>query len=75
MSKFTKIPSEIKNLFTEKRQSTVMNEFATLLETLSVDSRCLGGAKRENCQLTNLQTDSVNIMESNKSRLWLQREQ
>lgn len=39
-----------------------MNEFATLLETLSVDNRCLGGAKRENCQLTNLQVFQILVL-------------
>ena len=58
MSKFTKIPSEIRNFFSEKRHSTVMEvmeAFTKLIETLSVDSKMLGGVKRDNCQLTNLQ--------------------
>ena len=55
MSKFTKIPSEIRNFFSEKRRSTVMEAFTKLVETLSVDSKMLGGVNRDNCQPTNLQ--------------------
>lgn len=62
MGKFTKIPSEIRNFFTEKRQSTVINDFTRLLESFSLDNRCLGGDKRENCQLTNLQVFQILVM-------------
>ena len=62
MSKFTKIPSEIRNFFSEKRRSTVMEAFTKLVETLSVDSKMLGGVKRDNCQLTNLQVFQILLM-------------
>lgn len=62
MGKFTKIPSEIRNLFSEKRQSSIMSDLVSLLESLSLDSRCLGGMKRVNCQLTNLQVFQILIM-------------
>lgn len=62
MCKFTKIPSEISNLFSEKRCPSIINDFAKLLESLSIDSRCLGGVKRVNCQLTNLQVFQILIL-------------
>lgn len=55
MSKVSKIPSEIRNFFSEKRRSSIMEAFGKLLESLQIDSRCLGGKKCSNCQLTNLQ--------------------
>lgn len=55
MGKSTKIPSEIRNFFSEKRRSTVMDTFTRLLEAVNLDCRSLGGIKRENSQLTNLQ--------------------
>ena len=55
MSKITNIPSEIRNFFSEKRRSIVMDTFTRLLEGLNLDTRSLGGLKRDNCQLTNLQ--------------------
>ena len=54
MSKITNIPSEIRNFFSEKRRSIVMDTFTHLLEGLNLDNRSRGGLKRENCQLTNL---------------------
>lgn len=62
MSKITKIPSEIRNFFSEKRKKTVMDAFCMLLESLPIDSRCLGGNKKENCQLTNLQVFQILVM-------------
>ena len=62
MSKYTKIPSEIHNFFSEKRFSSVMTSFTKLLESLHVDSRCLGGNKRKNCQLTNLQLFQIVVL-------------
>lgn len=62
MSKYTNIPSEIRNLFSEKRQSIVMNDFSRLLESLNINSRSLGGAKRVNCQLTNLQIFQILVL-------------
>ena len=55
MCKITNIPSEIRNFFSEKRRSIVMDTFTRLLEGLNLDTRSLGGLKRENCQLTNVQ--------------------
>lgn len=62
MSKSTKIPSEISNFFSEKRRNVVMEAFTRLLESLKVDSRNLGGKKRDNCQLTNLQLFQILIL-------------
>ena len=55
MGKFTNIPSDIQSFFSEKRRSVVMNAFTCLLEDINLDCRSLGGIKRENCRLTNLQ--------------------
>lgn len=55
MGRFTKIPSEIRNFFTEKRCASVMEAFTKLVESLSVDNKSLGGDKRVNCRLTNIQ--------------------
>ena len=62
MSKITKIPSEIRNILSEKRRCSVMDSFSGLLESLHLDSRCLGGNKRENCQLTNLQLFQILVL-------------
>lgn len=62
MSKITKNPSELRNIFSEKRRSTVMDSFSGLLESLHLDSRCLGGNKRENCQLSNLQLFQILVL-------------
>lgn len=55
MSKITKIPSEIRNFFTGKRINPAFSKFMTLLEGMRISDKDLGGKKRENCQLTNLQ--------------------
>lgn len=55
MSKITKIPSEIRNFFTGKRTNPAFSKFMTLLEGMRISDKDLGGKKRENCQLTNLQ--------------------
>lgn len=39
-----------------------MDSFSRLLESLHLDSRCLGGNKRENCQLTNLQLFQILVL-------------
>ena len=62
MSKITNIPSEIRNFFSEKRRSIVMDTFTRLLESLNLDNRSLGGLKRENCQLTNLQVFQILLL-------------
>lgn len=62
MSKITQIPSEIRNFFSEKRRSAVMDSFTRLLENVNIDSRSLGGIKRENCQLTNLQVFQILVL-------------
>ena len=62
MSKITKIPSELRNILGEKRRCSVMDSFSRLLESLHLDSRCLGGNKRENCQLTNLQLFQILVL-------------
>lgn len=50
-----KIPSEIRNFFTGKRINPAFSKFMTLLEGMRISDKDLGGKKRENCQLTNLQ--------------------
>ena len=62
MSKITKIPSEIRNFFSGKRRSAVMDSFTHLLENVNLDCRSLGGMKRENCQLTNLQVFQILVL-------------
>lgn len=62
MSKITNIPSEIRNFFSEKRRSIVMDIFMRLLESLNLGNRSLGGLKRENCQLTNLQVFQILLL-------------
>lgn len=62
MSKITNIPSEIRNFFGEKCRSIVMDTFTRLLESLNLDNRSLGGLKRGNCQLTNLQVFQILLL-------------
>lgn len=62
MSKITKIPSELRNILGEKRRCSVMASFSGLLESHYLDSRCLGGNKRENCQLTNLKLFHILVL-------------
>ena len=62
MSKITKIPSEIRSFFSEKRSSSTIDAFTRLVENINLDSRSLGGIKRENCQLTNLQVFQILLL-------------
>ena len=62
MSKITNIPSEIRNFFSEKRRSAVMDSFTRLLENANLDCRSLGGMKRDNCRLTNLQVFQLLVL-------------
>ena len=62
MSKITKIPSEIRNFFSEKRRSAVMDTFTRLLEGINLDCRSLGGMKRSNCRLANLQVFQILVL-------------
>lgn len=62
MSKVTIIPSEIRNFFSEKRSSVIINAFTHLLENVNLDCRSLGGIKRDNCQLTNLQVFQILVL-------------
>lgn len=62
MGKFTNIPSDIRSFFSEKRRSVVMNAFTCLLEDINLDCRSLGGIKRENCRLTNLQVFQILVL-------------
>lgn len=39
-----------------------MDAFTNLVEGFHIDNRCLGGSKRENCQLTNLQVFQILIL-------------
>lgn len=55
MSKITKIPSEINSFFKEKRSDTALAALTALVEGLRLNSKMLGGIKRENCQFTNLE--------------------
>lgn len=62
MSKSTRIPSEIRNFFSEKRSSIIMEAFTRLLESANLDCRSLGGIKRENCQFTSLQVFQILVL-------------
>ena len=62
MSKNTNIPSEIRNFFSENRRSMIIDTFTRLLEGINLDCRSLGGLKRENCQLTNLQVFQILVL-------------
>lgn len=62
MGKNTIIPSEIRNFFSEKRRSAVTDTFTHLLESANLDCRSLGGKKRDNCQLTNLQVFQLLVL-------------
>ena len=62
MGKFTKIPSEIKSFFKEKRLPAVVSDFTALLDTLEMDNRSLGGVKRDNCKLTNFQVFQILLL-------------
>ena len=62
MSKVTMIPSEIRNFFSEKRSSVIMNAFTHLLENVNLDCRSLGGIKRDNCQQTKLQVFQILVL-------------
>lgn len=59
MCKINKIPSEIRKFFSEKCRSTIMEEFTKLLERQNIDSRSLGGVKRDNYKLTSLQVFQI----------------
>ena len=49
-------------LFNEKRRSVIINAFTCLLEDINLDCRSLGGMKRENCRLANLQVFQVLVL-------------
>lgn len=55
MRKDTKIISEISNFFQGKQQSSLLQAYSNLVDRLNVSSRMLGGVKKPNCKLTNLQ--------------------
>ncbi len=62
MNKHKNIPSDIRNLFNEKRQGIVMNDFLHLLDSFKIDQRCLGVVKTANCQLTNFQEFQILLL-------------
>ncbi|WP_290539943.1 transposase [Alistipes sp.] len=62
MSKNTNIPSEICNLFNKNRLPLVVSTFNKLVESLHLGNADLGGRKRENCQLTNLQVFQLLVL-------------
>lgn len=62
MSKITKIPSELRNFFTEKRSSSVFEAYSKMVENLKIRSCHLGGMKRNNCQLTNKQVFQILLL-------------
>lgn len=62
MSKFTKIPSEIRSFFTEKRINPAFSKFTAILEDMRISDNDLGGVKRTNCQLTNRQLFQIIIL-------------
>lgn len=55
MSKFTNIPSEIRNFFSEDRVKPVMDALISLFDLFRFADKSLGSIKRDNCQLTNKQ--------------------
>ncbi|MFR9592754.1 MAG: transposase [Rikenellaceae bacterium] len=62
MRKSTTIPSEILNIFSENRRSAILEAFGKLLDSLNLDSRSLGGNKRHNSKLTNLQLFQIVVL-------------
>ena len=62
MSKNTNIPSEICKLFNKNRLPLVVSTFNKLVESLHLGNTDLGGHKRENCQLTNLQVFQLLVL-------------
>lgn len=62
MSKFTKIPSEIRSFFADKRINPAFSKFTALLEDIRISDNDLGGVKRANCQLTNRQLFQIIIL-------------
>ena len=62
MSKGTTIPSEILNIFSQKRRSATLEAFCKILESLKLDSKILGGNKHHNCKLTNLQLFQIVVL-------------
>ena len=65
MSKFTKIPSEIRSFFAEKRINPAFSKFSkftALLEDIRISDNDLGGVKRAHCQLTNRQLFQIIIL-------------
>lgn len=62
MRKITKILSEIRSFFSEKRHNSTIDAFTRLVENINLDSRSLGGIKRENCQLANLQVFQIPLL-------------
>jgi hypothetical protein len=59
MSKITKIPSEINYFFSNNRKASAICAFTKLLESFTPSNRYLGGEKRANCQLTNMQVFQI----------------
>ena len=55
MRKNTKIFSEISNFFQGKQQFALLQAYSSLVDRLNLSSRMLGGIKKPNCKLTNLQ--------------------
>ena len=53
--KNTKIFSEISNFFQGKQQSALLQAYSSLVDRLNLSSKMLGGVKKPNCKLTNLQ--------------------
>lgn len=62
MGKVTKIPSELRKFFTEKRSSAIFEVYSRMIENLKINSKHLGGVKRSNCQLTNLQVFQILLL-------------
>ncbi len=65
MSKFTKIPSEIRSFLqknAENRINPAFSKFTALLEDIRISDNDLGGVKRANCQLTNRQLFQIIIL-------------
>ena len=55
MCKGTKIISEISNFFQGNQKFALFQAFSMLVEKMNVSNKMLGGDKKPNCKLTNLQ--------------------
>ena len=62
MSKITNIPSELRNFFGKYNRPDAFEALSRLVEDLRLDQKLIGGAKRQNCRLTNMQILQILIL-------------